>query len=357
MTLAASMGRLGLGRALAAFAALAIAGSALAAQNADAPALSSAKGQAASTATTVDARIVNAPLQVEAKLPDAPLRIEGEIVARRSKEDAEADAESEKAKAGSDSQLIKATWALVACTAALFIATGFLWWATYKLGKDAKAESEERAKEMRESLSTAASMAESAAKQVALLGAQVDNAIKQTAIARQEFLTAHRPSLIARHFELEPGKRILPGEEFGWQISIFNIGSSAAKNIAVTYASIWAKTWQDAARVADAFPMHYEAGKDLEPGHLIKQGLPHKRTAPMESGTQGFIHHYMLRFFVIGRISYEDALGLARNTGFIYEAFHENESGRSIGGDPNLQGTISSHLVVRLVDCDRRYMD
>ena len=357
MTCASSMGRLGMSRALAALAALAIAGSAIATQNADAPARSAAKGQAASSAPAVDARIVNAPPRVEAKLPDAPLRIEGEVVARRSKEDAEADAESEKAKAGADSQLIKATWALVACTAALFIATGFLWWATYKLGKDAKAEGEERTKEMRESLDTAASMAESAAKQVALLGAQVDNAAKQTAIARQEFLTAHRPSLLARHFELDPGKRILPGEEFGWQISIFNTGSSAAKNIAITYSSIWAKTWQDAARVADAFPMSHQAGRDLEPGHLIKQSLPHKRTAPTESGTQGFIHLYMLTFFVIGRISYEDALGLTRNTGFIYEAFHENESGRSIGGDPKLKGTITAHLVVRLVDCDRRYMD
>ncbi len=103
--------------------------------------------------------------------------------------------------------------------------------------------------------------------------------------------------------------------------------------------------------------MHHQAGKDLEPGHLVKQGLPHKRTAPTERGARGFVHPHLLTFFVIGRISYEDALGLTRNTGFIYEAFHENHVGSPIGGDPDLQGTISSHLVVRLVDCDRRYMD
>ena len=299
--------------------------------------------------TPIDARIVNAPLPVEVKSVGAPLQITGEITTTKDAKEAAADAESEKAKARADEELVNYTKILAWATTFLFAATGLLWWATYKLGRDAKAEGKIRAEEMRESLDTAAKSADAAHKQGARLGAQVDNAIKQTGIAREEFLATHRPAIKVRHFSIADGKPLRQFTEFAWQFCMFNVGDSAAKNIIIHYSSAWARSHMEAALDFEATQLDHHTSMVIEPGQLIKQSLPHKRALKAKPGQGHYVDDPSLKFFVVGRIKYEDALGVTRITGFLYEAFNINDGNQAVAG--------AGFCIFNPTQSDYQYMD
>ncbi|HUX65631.1 MAG TPA: hypothetical protein VMV42_00655 [archaeon] len=256
----------------------------------------------------------------------APIFISGEVTTRKDKKEANEDAKERVLKADMDKKLVKYTGFLAAFTFLLFCFTAALWWATYRLSRDARTTSERQAAEMERSLSLAE-------KQMALVGMQVDNSIKQTAISREDFIATHRPRLAVRRLSINTVKGIGTPDILKVEFVVANIGATKAKIIEMS-TRIW---FPESSENLPAVPPYAES---TFPGITLESGesgpLTHNDTAEMLARFQFQVGATQMHraaekarllrskntaenepaFLFIGYIQYEDALGRKRRTAY-----------------------------------------
>ena len=218
--------------------------------------------------------------------------------------DAERGAAEEKRhkdeKAEEDRKLTTATICLAVLTGILALFTGGLWWATYRLGKDAKATSDRQAVEMQKSL----------------------------ALARKEFISTHRPKIRVRNIVIRRPTPIhaaqpplfAPGTLVSGQLYIANVGGTEAH---ITGIGCWVDVRKHISHEKrDALPMErpYEGENPnipLTPRLMAGEStpLPFQSERPLEpdaanqlitgsGGIDGWWHLY-----VMGFIEYTDSMG------------------------------------------------
>jgi hypothetical protein len=234
-------------------------------------------------------------------------------------QDAEAKATKEeeyrKEKSVQDEKLVDATVWLFRVTTALALFTFGLWFATVRLGRDAKKSNERQAREMERSLSLAE-------KQMALVGMQVDNAIKQTTIYREEYFSAHRPRLVVRRVSIIEDNGI-----FRIQYFVYNIGDSRATIVAIS-DRVWLPTETENLPAIPDYEVSVEMNTILESGHWMgKLHTPAREIQDKLAFIYGHnlalkdiissIKEFSSGILFLGFIEYEDQIGTTRNTAFL----------------------------------------
>lgn len=153
---------------------------------------------------------------------------------------------------------------------------------------------------------TARRAIDSADQQAAILASQTDILTKQKEIARQQFLAAHRPKMIARGFDWEKGSTDHPDGGVGFLV--LNTGQSDACRIEVECIV----THTDKALGRLNF--------DVEAGpRTCAVGEGRRWVAPLNAQAQwarASELHMAGNYYCIGVITYRDGLGTHHETGF-----------------------------------------
>lgn len=213
---------------------------------------------------------------------------------------------------------------LVVSTIAIAFFTYTLWRATTGLFVMAK----QQADDMRESLAIAATAANAAKesadaatrtiaimeqtakmteKQIALVGMQVDNSIKQTTISREEFFATHRPKLILRAVSLELKK--IP-DYMSIRYTIANVGASPARIVEynVKYCVAVHTELPPALTEEQGIAFNH----NMEPGDWYT--MPEYTDLPLRAVDELDAGKYDL--FLIGQLTYRDDMERKRHLGF-----------------------------------------
>jgi hypothetical protein len=233
------------------------------------------------------------------------------VPAQDAEEKAAKEEEHRKEKAQEDKRLADATVWLAAVTTILALFTALLWWATYKLSRDAKQTADRQAKEMQESLSIAKESA--------------DTAWQSVDLARQEFITTHRPKIIVRRVSIDMAKGVGIPDVLAAEFIFANIGNTKAILVEMS-----AKFWLPNGTVN--LPPIPPYGDREYPGITLDSGesfpFKHLSTANVtneynfrlghaqETLAQGYPTDFPPLLF-IGYIIYEDGLKRQRRTAFL----------------------------------------
>jgi hypothetical protein len=149
--------------------------------------------------------------------------------------------------------LVYVTVGLSAITLVLAIFTGWLWNATRKMGNDARLNSIQQANEMRTSLRIAQESADTAKASVAL--------------ARQEFISTHRPMIVVRGVQFGRAMGNISTLPFQLDFIMANVGSTPATTIEISVTLIHVPSG-----ILPAGPPYGERHKDEI---TVKVGEPH----------------------------------------------------------------------------------
>ncbi|MFZ6767520.1 hypothetical protein ACO0LM_10575 [Undibacterium sp. Di26W] len=230
----------------------------------------------------------------EAKpLDRGPVFVKGEITVKKDGEESLRDSESEKVKAKKESDLVCYTFWLMIFTALLFSVTFLLWFATYRLSRDARSTGDRQASDMNRSLEIA------------------ENSVK---LARDEFIASHRPKLILRD---ATSKQDMGAPIFVRYI-IANIGESDATIVTGALSVHFFKGYQFG---PDNLPELNNGDSNIDP-LVIKAGEQYSLqynasigwASNNDTGTIFSEGEYGL--FFSGQIVYADSRGTQRRTGF-----------------------------------------
>jgi len=222
----------------------------------------------------------------------------------------------------SEWSIVWVTLLLSLITLGLAIYTAKLYRATVALGSEAKETSTQQAADMAASIAQAAkaavameAVAETSGRQMAMIGMQVDEAIKLNAINRQNFFAEHQPKIILRDATTEQDMGNLISVSF----VISNIGSTGAKIIC---AKIDVRVFEGAQFDADILPEIDWNGSDVAVTTLLageqinlKFVSPNLRWNSANKTCHVFLEPEYGLFF-LGQIVYEDMIGTQRRAGF-----------------------------------------
>ena len=200
--------------------------------------------------------------------------------------------------------MIYITGALVLFTLGLMIYTAKLWRATNTLAEDAKRTADRQADQMKQSLAIAQ---------------------ESITLAREEFISTHRPRIIVRRVSINIAKGIGIPDTLGIEFIIANVGNTSTKIIEHnTNLRIYKRN--------DTLPAILLYGDSRYPSISLESGVScpiiHHTTGgeieeyrlvsgfTEESGTMSYIYGNTLMIF-FGYIIYEDGLKRRRRTAFL----------------------------------------
>lgn len=216
--------------------------------------------------------------------------------------------------------LVWVTIILAAITAILACYTAKLWGATKALAEDAKETAARQAEDMQASLKIANISAKSTTDAAKAAQDSADTAEASVKLAREEFITTHRPRLVVRR--IGPHKRI--GPPIALEYTVHNIGDSEARVIAISEKICLADTtYPDKLPIIPPYSDSMPKSIHLAPSQSVT--LEYK--APMALHEQlcfayGFEvdnrhPHVPSAIFFLGYIDYVDKVGMKRQTAFL----------------------------------------